>query len=64
MKHLLVAGTGTARPEPLVPLVRLFDRHQGELSAFFTTMVTTDMVAPSTASRTLAAHYHALGGAR
>jgi uncharacterized protein YbjT (DUF2867 family) len=40
-----------------VRLVRLFNRHQGELLAFFTTMATSDVVAPSTGTRTLEAHY-------
>ncbi len=38
---------------PVVRLVRLFNRHQGELLAFFTTMATTDVVAPGTGTRTL-----------
>ena len=41
---------------PVVRLVRLFNR-QGELLAFFTTMATTDVVAPATGTRTLAAHF-------
>ena len=45
----------------VVRLVRLFNRHQGELLAFFTTMSTTDVVAPATGSRTLEAHYLRLG---
>ena len=49
---------------PVVRLVRLFNRHQGELLAFFTTMATTDVVAPSTGTHTLEAHYRSLGGAR
>ena len=47
---------------PVVHLVRLFNRHQGELLAFFTTMATTDVVAPATGTRTLEAHYRSLGG--
>ncbi len=47
-----------------VRLIRLFNRHQGELLAFFTTMATTDVVAPPTGTRTLAAHYRGLGGTR
>jgi len=42
-------------------LVHLFNRHQGELLAFFTTMATTDVVAPSTGTHTLEAHYRAFG---
>ncbi len=38
---------------PVVRLVRVFNRHQGELLAFFTTMATTDVVAPPTGTRTL-----------
>jgi uncharacterized protein YbjT (DUF2867 family) len=41
----------------VVRLVRLFNRHQGELLAFFTTMVTTDVVAPATGTRTLETHF-------
>ncbi|MGD8439874.1 MAG: SDR family oxidoreductase [Holophagae bacterium] len=44
----------------VVRLVRLVNRHQGELLAFFTTMATTDVVAPAMGSRTLEAHFHAL----
>jgi uncharacterized protein YbjT (DUF2867 family) len=45
-----------------VRLVRFFNRHQGELLAFFTTMATTDVVAPATGTRTLEAHYRELEG--
>ncbi len=45
----------------VVRLVRVFNRHQGELLAFFTTMATTDVVAPPTGSRTLEAHFRELG---
>jgi len=45
----------------VVRLVRFFNRHRGELLAFFTTMATTEMVAPSTGSRTLEAHFRELG---
>ena len=47
---------------PAVRLVRLFNRHQGELLAFFTTMATTDVVAPANGTHTLEAHYRSLGG--
>jgi len=47
----------------VVRLLRLFNRHQGELLAFFTTMATTDVVGPPTGTHTLEAHYRALGGA-
>jgi len=46
----------------VVRLVRFFNRHQGDLLAFFTTMATTDVVAPSTGTHTLEAHYRSLGG--
>jgi hypothetical protein len=45
----------------VVRIVRRFNRHQGELLAFFTTMATTDVVAPSTGSRTLEEHFRRLG---
>lgn len=45
----------------VVRLVKLFYRHQGDLLAFFTTMATTDVVAPSTGTHTLKDHYRALG---
>jgi uncharacterized protein YbjT (DUF2867 family) len=47
----------------VIRLVRLFNRHQGELLAFFTTMATTDVVAPSTGSHTLGDHFRRLAGA-
>lgn len=40
-----------------VRFVRLFNRHQGELLAFFTTMATTDVVAPETGTRTVKEHF-------
>jgi uncharacterized protein YbjT (DUF2867 family) len=46
----------------VVRLVRLFNRHQGELLAFFTTMATTDVVAPPTGARTLGAYFQELKG--
>jgi hypothetical protein len=45
---------------PIVRLVRLFNRHQGELLAFFTTMATTDVVATETGTRTLEQHFKEL----
>ena len=48
----------------IVRLTRLFSRHQSELIAFFTTMATRDVVAPSTGVCTLAEHYRQLGAAR
>ncbi len=48
----------------VVRLTRLFNHHQGELLAFFTTMSTTDVVAPATGTHTLKAHYRSLGGGR
>jgi uncharacterized protein YbjT (DUF2867 family) len=57
----------TRIPEPLmwwtVRFVRLFSRHQGELLAFFTTMATSDVVAPATGTHTLVDHFRQLGGA-
>ncbi len=47
---------------PVVRLVRLFNRHQGELLAFFTTMATTDVVAPPAGTHTLEAHFQGLRG--
>ena len=47
---------------PVVRLVRLFNRHRGELLAFFTTIATIDVVAPPTGTHTLEAHYRSLGG--
>lgn len=45
---------------PLVRGVRFFNRHQGELLAFFTTMATTDAVAPAAGTHTLEAHFRGL----
>jgi uncharacterized protein YbjT (DUF2867 family) len=47
---------------PLVRLVRLFNRHKGELLAFFLTMATMDVLAPPTGKHTLEEHYRVLGG--
>ncbi len=48
----------------VVRLVRLFNRHQGDLLAFFTTMTTAEVVAPSTGTHTLEAHFRLLGGGK
>ena len=45
----------------LVRVARLFNRHNGELLAFFTTMATTDVVAPPTGTRTLEQHFKEVG---
>lgn len=44
----------------VVRLVRHFNRHQGELLAFFTTMATTDVVAPATGGRSLEEYFRQL----
>ena len=44
----------------VVRLVKLFNRHQGDLLAFFTTMATTDVVAQPTGWHTLEQHYRYL----
>jgi uncharacterized protein YbjT (DUF2867 family) len=41
----------------VVRLVRIFNRHQGDLLAFFTTMATRDVVAPRQGTRRLEEHY-------
>lgn len=48
----------------VVRLIKLLNRHQGDLLAFFTTMATTDVVAPSIGTHTLEAHYRELGKAQ
>ena len=45
----------------VVRLMRFFNRHQGELLAFYTTVATSDVVAPSRGTHTLEAHYRSLG---
>ena len=45
----------------VVRLLHLFNRHQGELLAFFTTMSTTDVVAPPMGTHTLEQHFRSLG---
>jgi uncharacterized protein YbjT (DUF2867 family) len=47
----------------VVAVTRLFSRHQAELLAFFTTVTTIDMVAPTSGTRTLEAHYRSIVGA-
>ncbi len=44
----------------VVRLVKLFKRHQGNLLAFFTTMATTEVVAPPTGTHSLEEHYRQL----
>ena len=44
----------------VVRLVKAFNRHQGDLLAFFTTMATTDVVAPSIGTHTVEEHYRQL----
>jgi uncharacterized protein YbjT (DUF2867 family) len=46
--------------KPLVAVTRLFNRHKGELLAFFTTATTANSVAPATGTRTLASHFATL----
>lgn len=41
-------------------VVKIFSKHQGELLAFFTTAMTSDVVAPSTGAHTLEAHFREL----
>jgi len=43
-----------------VKVTKLFNRHQGELLAFVSTMMTSNVVAPATGTRTLKEHYKAL----
>ena len=42
-------------------MMRIINRHQGELLAFFTTMMTHDNVAPTTGTHSLEAYYRSLG---
>ncbi len=46
---------------PVVRLVRLLNRHQGELLAFFLCLATTDVVAPKAGTHTLEAHFRSIG---
>ena len=41
----------------IVAATKIFSKHRGELLAFFLTAMTTDVVAPTTGTRTLKAHY-------
>jgi len=41
----------------LIAAAGIFSRHQAQLMAFFVTMMTRDMVAPETGSRTLRSHF-------
>ncbi|MGD9367569.1 MAG: SDR family oxidoreductase [Desulfobacteraceae bacterium] len=45
-----------------VTVTKLFNKHQGELLAFFITAMTSDVVAPSTGTRYLDAHFRKLAG--
>jgi uncharacterized protein YbjT (DUF2867 family) len=44
----------------VVATTKLFSRHQGELLAFFTTAMTSDVVAPAVGTHSLEAHYNDL----
>jgi uncharacterized protein YbjT (DUF2867 family) len=46
-----------------VAFLKLISRHNGELLAFFATMMTRDMVAPSTGTHSLEEHFHELQAA-
>lgn len=48
----------------VVFLTRLFNRHSGELLAFFTAMATRDVVGPTTGTHTLRTHFQSLGAAQ
>jgi len=43
--------------KPVIGMTRIFNRHQAELLAFFTTMMTSDVVAPATGTHTLRGHF-------
>ena len=45
---------------PMVALTRIFSRKQGDLLAFFTTMMTRDVVAPATGHHTLAEYFQSM----
>ena len=47
-----------------VAATRIFNRHQGELLAFFTEMGTSEVVAPAAGTRTLARHFEELAQTR
>jgi hypothetical protein len=42
----------------VIALTRIFSRHQAELLAFFTTMMTSDMVAPASGTHTLKTYFN------
>jgi uncharacterized protein YbjT (DUF2867 family) len=42
---------------PVVAVTKFFSQHQGELLAFLTTAMTSDVVAPAAGVRTLKAHF-------
>jgi len=50
--------------KPVIAATKVINRHQGELLAFFTTAMTSDVVAPTTGARTIEAHFRELGSAR
>ncbi len=45
----------------IVAVVKVFNRHQGELLSFFATMMTSEVVAPKTGTRTLEEHFRKPG---
>ncbi|MFC1871759.1 hypothetical protein ACFLYF_05120 [Chloroflexota bacterium] len=46
----------------IIAVTKIFNKHQGELLAFLTTAMTSEVVAPATDTHTLREHYNILQG--
>jgi len=44
----------------IIAVTKIFNKHQGELLAFLTTAMTSEVVAPATGIHTLKEHYNTL----
>jgi uncharacterized protein YbjT (DUF2867 family) len=59
-KHERITSVPLWAMRGAVSLTRVFNRHQGELLAFFTEAMTADALAPATGSRSLSNHFNEL----
>ena len=59
-KPIKISSVPVCIMNPVIGITKLFNRHQAELLAFFTTAGTSDTVAPAKGTHTLREHYKTL----
>jgi uncharacterized protein YbjT (DUF2867 family) len=57
-KKVRISSVPVGVMKMVIALTRIFSRHQAELLAFFTTMMTSDMVAPASGTHTLKTYFN------